>query len=64
MAVLSVAGVTITCGAPKKLGSSPDVTHALREFLTSTCIVADIQNLRNKKVNQTRNQHIKHNAKQ
>ena len=33
----------------KRLGSSPDVTHALRELLTSTYIVTIIQNMCNKK---------------
>ena len=49
MAVLSVAGVVSTRGAPKKLGSSPDITHALRELLTSAYIVAEIQNMCNEK---------------
>lgn len=50
MAVLSVAGVFTTCGAPKRLGSSPDVIHAPRELLTSACIVAEIQNMCNQKM--------------
>ena len=32
MAVLSVAGIDGACGAPKKLGSCPDVTTRDREF--------------------------------
>ena len=64
MAVLRVAGVSSTCGAPKKLGSSPDVTHAHRELLTSANIVANKQNMRNEKVILPWNQHILHKVTQ
>ena len=64
MAVLSVAGVSPPAAHLKRLGSSPDVTHAPRELLTSTNIVADIYNLCNKKVNQAMHQHILHEATQ
>ena len=39
MAVLSVAGIPSTCGAPKKLGSCPDVNNtSLAKVLSKSCV--------------------------